>query len=114
MFLSQGGCGAVIALFGLALICFFGMWHSSDPPCWPVIPGEIFLPKPKSGTDGGGKKRGDTEVVPEGERVGRRNRSLQRGQTDVGSALDRLFDDVPFPFNLAGGLVKARCTTRVW
>lgn len=66
------------------------------------------MPKLKSGEENAAEKRGETEMVSGRKRKdrGTRNRQLQRGQTGVGSSLDKFLEDVPFPFNLAGGLVK--------
>lgn len=78
----------------------------------PVYTADIFLPKPTTGTEDGFKERGNTEIVGENKRSDRRNRSMERGRTNVGSSLDRLLEDVPFPFNLAGGLIKVRASRK--
>lgn len=74
---------------------------------------KIFLPELKSAADDGGDiEKGETEIVtPSSERRRKQRRrgsssSIQRGGTDTGSAIDSLFQDTPFPFNLAGGLMK--------
>lgn len=86
----------------------------------PVIcvghPGEIFLPKLKSAADNddGDIQPGQTELVSSSSRRNRdKNRSMQQGGSGTGSALDEIFRDVPFPFNLVGGVVKVKDKMRM-